>query len=328
MQTVKRQTVDRGHSGPASNVRSSPLQFIHRKCLCNGSAHSAGGCIECSSEQSTIQYRVAGSAGGVPAVVHDVLSSSGQPLDSVTRVFMESRFGHDFSRVRVHTDAMAADSAQAIDARAYTSGRDIVFGAGRYAPGTADGLRLLAHELAHVVQQAGSSTRAAAWQDGGIASEDHPSEREADRVADRVAAGGHAHIASSQALLGLQRQKDAGQSSPEDDCSGWEQDPQSFSIHVARFVAKTEINPILGRSLATTECQDDRQCDVTLEKAPTIRVLWNPANRRVLARFDSGGETKRYLYTYTCPGGQLTLKFLLTHHTPAPSASGPEGAAS
>lgn len=267
-----------------------------------------------------------GETAGVPSIVHEVLGSSGKPLDGEMRDLMESRFGHDFSRVRVHTDAKAADSAHAIDALAYTTGRDVVFGAGQYAPGTADGIRLLAHELTHVVQQAGRPPTAATRQEDTIAPEDHPSEREADRVAHRVAVGGNVHVASGQASPAVQRQKDGGQGSQDDDCSGWEQDPQSFSIHVARYVAKTEINPILGRSLATTECQDERQCDVTLEKAPTIRVLWNPGNRRALARFDSGGETKRYLYTYTCPGGQLTLKFLLTHHTPAASLSGPEEA--
>jgi hypothetical protein len=68
---------------------------------------------------------------------------------------MEARFGYDFSRVRVHTDATAAESARAVQALAYTVGEDIVFGAGRYAPATGAGQRLLAHELTHVVQQGG-----------------------------------------------------------------------------------------------------------------------------------------------------------------------------
>ncbi len=82
-------------------------------------------------------------------------NGSGRPLDPATRSYMEPRFGHDFSQVRVHTDARAAESARAVNARAYTLGQDVVFGAGQYAPGTADGNRLLAHELAHVVQQGG-----------------------------------------------------------------------------------------------------------------------------------------------------------------------------
>src|SRR5215207_8793318 len=89
----------------------------------------------------------------IPPIVHEVLRVPGQPLDAGTRAFMEPRFGHDFSRVRVHTDAWAAESARAVDALAYTVGRDVVFGAGQHAPGTVAGTRLLAHELTHVVQQ-------------------------------------------------------------------------------------------------------------------------------------------------------------------------------
>jgi hypothetical protein len=79
-------------------------------------------------------------------------SSYGEPLDPAARAFMELRFGHDFSQIRVHTDSMAAHSAQAFGARAYTIGSHVVFGTGQYAR-TGDGMRLLAHELAHVVQQ-------------------------------------------------------------------------------------------------------------------------------------------------------------------------------
>jgi hypothetical protein len=82
-----------------------------------------------------------------------VLHSPGQPLDAGERTFLEPRFGHDFSRVRVHTDARAAESARAVDALAYTVGQHIVFAERQYAPGTDAGRRLLAHELAHVIQQ-------------------------------------------------------------------------------------------------------------------------------------------------------------------------------
>ncbi len=79
--------------------------------------------------------------------------SAGQPLDPQTRSFMETRFGHDFSQVRVHADGQAADAAQELHARAYTLKNEIVFGAGQYRPHTAEGKQLLAHELTHVVQQ-------------------------------------------------------------------------------------------------------------------------------------------------------------------------------
>lgn len=94
----------------------------------------------------------------VPSSVHDTLNSrGGQPLDTPTRAFMEPRFGHDFSQVRVHTDERAAESARAMNSLAYTVGRDVVFGQGQYAPTTTIGQRLLAHELTHVVQQTNPS---------------------------------------------------------------------------------------------------------------------------------------------------------------------------
>ena len=85
--------------------------------------------------------------------VNQALQSGGQPLDLAARSFMEPRFGHDFSQVRIHRDTPASQSAQKLNARAYTVGQDVVFGAGQYAPDTDTGKHLLAHELTHVVQQ-------------------------------------------------------------------------------------------------------------------------------------------------------------------------------
>ena len=124
---------------------------------------------------------------GIPPVVHDVLSSGGSPLDAAARVEMESRFGHDFSRVRVHDDAVAAESARAVAARAYTVGEHVVFGAGMYAPRSADGQRLLAHELTHVLQQ-GDTVQTAPVAE--ISQPGDAGEREADEIAERVMGGG------------------------------------------------------------------------------------------------------------------------------------------
>jgi hypothetical protein len=109
-----------------------------------------------SAERS--QQGAEGSRDSVPAVsalVERQLSSAheGAPLPSSTRTFFESRFGCDFSRVRVHTGSLAAESADSIDALAYTFGDQIVFSSGQFAPDTTGGQRLLAHELTHVVQQ-------------------------------------------------------------------------------------------------------------------------------------------------------------------------------
>jgi hypothetical protein len=122
----------------------------------------------------------------VPPIVAEVLNSPGQPLDSATSTFMESRFGHDFSQVRVHTDSYAARSAKAIDARAYTVGRNIVFGAGQFLPGTQMGRQLLAHELTHVVQQRRSPVPVVRGL--GVAGDFH--ERQAGAVGDALMRGG------------------------------------------------------------------------------------------------------------------------------------------
>lgn len=95
-------------------------------------------------------------APSAPSMVEDALASPGQPLDSSTRRHMEARFGYDFSKVQVHTGTDAERSARVVNARAYTVGRDVVFGEGRFTPNTSEGQRLIAHELAHVVQQSGT----------------------------------------------------------------------------------------------------------------------------------------------------------------------------
>lgn len=131
---------------------------LQRKCACGGT------CSKCEEDpdkpeelrmKSTSPGAVAGMP--VPPSVHWALSSSGQPLDTSTRTFFERRFGGDFRHVRVHDGESAANSARDVNARAFTVGSDIVFAAGAYAPATAVGKRLIAHELAHVVQQSSYS---------------------------------------------------------------------------------------------------------------------------------------------------------------------------
>ncbi len=160
-------------------------RLLQRKCACGQHTIAGGECEECRQKREGMMQWAAVSAApmnGVPPIVHDVLGSPGQPLDARTRAFMEPHFGHDFSQVRVHTDAKAAESARAVNALAYTVGRDVVFGAGRYEPGTSEGRRLMAHELTHVVQQAGTIGSLAARSIQVAGSDDSP-EREADTVA-------------------------------------------------------------------------------------------------------------------------------------------------
>lgn len=108
-------------------------------------------CAACEAE-GKIQ-RKENSNTEAPSVVNDAINSSGSRLDTSTQSFMENRFGYDFSNVKIHNDSLAVESAQSINALAYTSGNDIVFNRGQYAPDTSNGKRLLAHELTHVVQQ-------------------------------------------------------------------------------------------------------------------------------------------------------------------------------
>lgn len=127
----------------------------------------------------------------VPTVVDDVLNSAGgQPLDTATRAFMEPRFGQDFSQVRVHTDEQATRSAQAVNALAYTVGRDVVFGQGLYHPETSEGRRLLAHELTHVVQQNRDQTQLTRKLE--VVTPSDPLETEAERAANAIAHDGSA----------------------------------------------------------------------------------------------------------------------------------------
>jgi Domain of unknown function (DUF4157) len=149
---------------PLDKTWSTAPPRIQRKCA----ACASGGapCSECAGEEEDLHIHrkeQSGSAGGKTSVADDFVSGlgPGQPLDAATRAFFEPRFGHDFSAVRIHTDACAAESARAVDARAFTLGSNIVFGRSEHHPSSPTGMRLLSHELAHVVQQSASNPPAA-----------------------------------------------------------------------------------------------------------------------------------------------------------------------
>jgi hypothetical protein len=190
-------TFERTAPPPSFTPLSSGV--LQRKCACGGSAALTGKCDNCSSTQNLSPQRASASSepetqnsGHVTPGVHQVLASTGQPLDRRTRAFMEPRFGHDFSEVRIHTDSQAARSANEVDALAYTVGRHIVFRENQYRPGTAVGDRLLAHELTHTIQQ---STAGAGFQGSlAISSPQDAAELEADAVATRIVRGQGATI--------------------------------------------------------------------------------------------------------------------------------------
>lgn len=133
----------------ADQVMRMPETSVQRKCA--GCESGGEACSECEKEE-LVQRKPAGDTHSAPAAERP-LSAGGTAMPRATRDYFESRMGHDFSSVRLHTDAEAARSASAFAARAYTFGGNIVFATGEYAPGTQEGDRLLAHELTHVVQQ-------------------------------------------------------------------------------------------------------------------------------------------------------------------------------
>jgi hypothetical protein len=156
----------------AEQVMRMPEPRVQRRCACGGAAGPDGECAACRAQRlmlqrqemleeeelpvQTLQRRSTQSseaARDAPASVHQTLRRGGQPLEISTRAYMEPRFGQDFSDVRVHTDAQAAQSAADVNAKAYTVGQDIVFGLGEYTPSTNAGRKLIVHELIHTLQQ-------------------------------------------------------------------------------------------------------------------------------------------------------------------------------
>jgi hypothetical protein len=177
---------------------------VQRACSCSG------GCPKCQGEKTNgIQAKQDGAVSASPllqlrseqrlaGVLNHAVRSPGQALDPATRGYFEPLFGHDFSQVRVHSGSNAAESARSLSARAFTAGRNIVFAEGRYRPGTPDGKRLLAHELAHVVQQSrGGPVPTSGHQAGRL-------ESDADRAADMAASGAPAADVAGTAPGGVQ----------------------------------------------------------------------------------------------------------------------------
>jgi uncharacterized protein DUF4157 len=135
-----------GDSGDASEIEADQVadQVMRtpdpslQRCACGGT------CAHCAGHQEEA---------AAPPIVHDVVRSPGEPLDSGVRAFMEPRFAADLQGVRIHRDREAGASAEAVNAAAYVVGSDMVFARDQYQPGTLQGRRLLAHELTHVLQQ-------------------------------------------------------------------------------------------------------------------------------------------------------------------------------
>lgn len=219
-------------------VHSKASVMLQRKCACGSR------CPRCQDEQDTHEQlqtkRVQANNSGetvAPPIVHEVLHSSGQPLDITTRGFMESRFGHDFSHVRVHTDSRAAESARAVNAIAYTVGRNIVFGAGHYEPASSRGRHLLAHELTHVTQQG----------EGSISSQlmtgpsDDRHEQEAEKIARDASGMSSAQHSASEVKLQRVPDEEDTMAEEEEDTESAEAGEQEAEIGVLRAPLCTNI---------------------------------------------------------------------------------------
>lgn len=148
--------------GRANNIYEQEADRIAEQVMCNPQQvpQRQTDLWEADEEEAIHVTNLPGHALATTTGIHVSISKirgRGQPLDTETRAFMEPRLGHNFADVRIHTDRQATEIAREINARAFTVGSDIVFGTGRYMPTTNEGRRLLAHELTHVIQQAGKA---------------------------------------------------------------------------------------------------------------------------------------------------------------------------
>jgi Domain of unknown function (DUF4157) len=164
--------------------------LVQRKCACESSGQLCPACARKQARAMTNAAAAGARPSQVPPVVRDVVRSEGRPLDAETRTFMESRFGRRFDGVRVHADSAAARSARAVNAEAFTVGQHIAFSDGAYKPHEPDGKRLLAHELAHVVQQGPVRPDAELEVAPANGPGEHEAESTAARVVETTGAGG------------------------------------------------------------------------------------------------------------------------------------------
>ncbi len=177
-------TATMGSPTAAGGFLPAAGRLVQRQCACGGKGGGASGeCEECRKKKLVqrrplfAQEPAATHASAVPPSVHSVIASSGRPLAATERAYFEPRFGYDFSQVRIHDDAQAASSANDVSALAYTVGQHIAFATGHFEPGTHSGRELLAHELAHTVQQRDSAPGAPSAVDAASSLLEHDADR-------------------------------------------------------------------------------------------------------------------------------------------------------
>jgi hypothetical protein len=215
--------------------------LLQRNCACDATPGPTGECEACQKKRQAAMLQRPKNHRSVittaPPIVDEVLHSPGQPLDGTVRMFMEPRFGHDFSQVRVHTDGKAAESARAVGASAYTVGENIVFATGRYAPANEAGQRLVAHELTHVVQQTRTPARHPSLP-LTIAAQDNVAEEEANAMASMLARREYVPTLKTPLLSQVQRQTaGGGDATRQAEIAEFEADRQRFEQGQAEYFA-------------------------------------------------------------------------------------------
>jgi hypothetical protein len=241
-------------------------------------------CAHCEEEENLQRKDTGRSPHGqtAPSIVRDALQTGGHTLDGAVRGSMERHFGYDFKQVKIHTGAVAAKSADAINALAYTSGNHIVFNAGQFNPASNQGQRLLAHELTHVVQQGAASSTAVQREETSEAPE-----------------------TTGPTDTGPQAEPKEG------DCQGQESDRESFCIKAAVNFLLTEFNsnPMVSRLTFDDAAGHGCRAHFVDGSAITVQRL---DNQKVFVGVSPLGKKqlapRAHCYSYTCdPLGKINF---------------------
>jgi hypothetical protein len=261
--------------------------LVQRSCACGRAPGPTGECEACRAQRSGLQRQAAETKPAptlheaiAPDIVQAGLRSPGVPLDTETRADLEPRFGRDFSQVRVHTGGTAATSAEAVHAAAYTVRQDVVFAAGQYAPGSPAGRRLLAHELAHVVQQGAGPAPAGLVLDNPRGEAEH----EADQAAQSALHGPAQALAGPRTASGpaqvaretdddeeRRRATDAGGPGATTDTAGANPPTDAGDTTTPAQDAGAPMAPATGSSATTTMDTAGAATPTDAGTAPTVR---------------------------------------------------------
>lgn len=313
---------------PATAFPPLTHAVLQRKCNCGGAPGFSGECEECRKKQQGTLQRAALNSGlsgsSAPPIVQDVLRSPGRPLDTALRAYMEPRFSHDFSQVRVHTDSQAARSTQTVNALAYTVGQHIVFDANQYRPDTQPGRRLVAHELTHVMQQ--SKARQTPGHAPAITGNDN-AEREAERISMTIEQGAVGSPTQFQQSPVLQRQLRIPAHVIPRPCEKWGNCPpprpapmspipncstllhETVMLELAREYVRTELDPSLSLNVRSLDCfANIGPCTIEFDSGVAVEaslLLLDPSMS------PTGAEGRVFVEEIVPPSVQDPLKYSL-----------------